>query len=471
MTELKLVENVNGFNNPPVLNGIESNSKAALKEQEVDKVGCGADEVDKNELVRLIGQSLHSLGYLKTLECLEGETGIDLNERLAKEFKLSICQGSWDEAIGYLSQLIPAESTKSALFTIYKQIFLELILSGKSIDAVLLLRDKMVPNCDCHFELQNLSALLLCTKPDDLLKAANWPGPFEGRRQLIKEIQQMAYPDKMMPENRLVCLLMKALPPKTNSLLRDSKTHDDEHLNLKLLKTVCLESEVWDVAVTTNGTWAAGCQSGKVFIGKFGNEEVIELNGHKGAVTSVKFSPDEAKLLSCSLDQTGIIWDLQSMNSICSLKAHTWPITAGDWLDNYQVVTAGEDVRMIVWNVKGQIVQTFSQRVTSLAAVSPNLICCASQNAVCLFDLKRGMIWEKGFNELVSSVHLKSDDQAGSTGILAVDLDKEIQMFDVRTGGKLMHLISCQTAPMTVNKSCSFGDYVARGSPSGILVG
>jgi WD40 repeat protein len=43
------------------------------------------------------------------------------------------------------------------------------------------------------------------------------------------------------------------------------------------------------------------------------------LQGHEGAVWSVAFSPDGAKIVSGSSDQTVRIWDVSTRHSICQL--------------------------------------------------------------------------------------------------------------------------------------------------------
>lgn len=71
-----------------------------------------------------------------------------------------------------------------------------------------------------------------------------------------------------------------------------------------------------------NGAWPSGYRDRSDVPPVSGFSCAATLRGHEGAVTTVKFSHDGARLCSGSTDRTARIWDVKSGACLCVLKGH-----------------------------------------------------------------------------------------------------------------------------------------------------
>ena len=96
------------------------------------------------ELVRLIGQHLISMGLTKSANVLISETGTKLEHGSATDFRAAILGGDWDCALTALDELKPQikkiAKIHSMTFAIYEQKFLELLEEGDCLAAFQCLR-------------------------------------------------------------------------------------------------------------------------------------------------------------------------------------------------------------------------------------------------------------------------------------------------------------------------------------------
>ncbi len=95
------------------------------------------------------------------------------------------------------------------------------------------------------------------------------------------------------------------------------------------------------------------------------------LRGHSQKVTSVSFAPD-GTLASGSEDNTVMLWDVSTQQSIDTFAEHTGPVTSVAFSrDGTILATGSEDGTAILWDVAtGTNIKTFvehTDRVTSLA--------------------------------------------------------------------------------------------------------
>jgi WD40 repeat protein/tetratricopeptide (TPR) repeat protein len=83
------------------------------------------------------------------------------------------------------------------------------------------------------------------------------------------------------------------------------------------------------------------------------HSELGVFEGHTGPVTSVCFSPDNARLASSSEDQTVKVWDLQRGQEALSLKGHTSPVSSVHFSpDGSRLASASRDGTVKVWDAQ-----------------------------------------------------------------------------------------------------------------------
>jgi WD40 repeat protein len=75
-----------------------------------------------------------------------------------------------------------------------------------------------------------------------------------------------------------------------------------------------LEPQTGIVFALSERLLAAGCLDGSIRLWNFeSGAEIEQLNGHRGAVISLAFSPDGLRLISGSRDTTALVWDLRKI--------------------------------------------------------------------------------------------------------------------------------------------------------------
>ena len=67
--------------------------------------GTLAASFPREDLVRLLTQCIHSLGYEKAADALEQESGIPLRSETITRFRAGILEGRWDEVEQLIEQL------------------------------------------------------------------------------------------------------------------------------------------------------------------------------------------------------------------------------------------------------------------------------------------------------------------------------------------------------------------------------
>jgi len=124
---------------------------------------------------------------------------------------------------------------------------------------------------------------------------------------------------------------------------------------------------------------------------------------HQG-VNSVDWSPDEAKLVTASLDGTGRIWDAQNGQELFRLEGHAGRVNLALWSpDGSQIATGGADGVVQIWNA------TDGELISSIATNAGEIFSLAwAPNSVRIFTSHEDgslRIWETSSGKLLEILH------------------------------------------------------------------
>ena len=347
---------------------------------------------DREEVTRILIQGLLDMGYNGAAATLSHESGYELESPSVAAFRIAIVEGQWSEAEKFLigthdgsrgdgpydrlaeNGLVLAEGADRGqmLFWMRQQKFLELLEQRELSLALMVLRQELTPlNHDVH-QLHLLTSLLMCPK-EDLRAQANWEGTIEeSRRELLQELTKSISPSVMIRDHRLAELLDQVKSSQINdclyhntsatpSLYSDHLCDRDDFPLRTMLELDHHAHEVWYVQFSNNGRWLATAGKDElIIIYDTSNWRIWHtLKGHTKEVTYLAWSPDDSKLVSCSLDTNARVWDIQSggCTMIIDLKTTNYPISAASWApDSQSFVTSclDKELNLIHWRAWGQ---------------------------------------------------------------------------------------------------------------------
>ncbi|BEJ00907.1 hypothetical protein CcaverHIS631_0507640 [Cutaneotrichosporon cavernicola] len=365
--------------------------------------------IDREELVRLMLQGLHDMGYQ--------ESGYTLASRAARDFESAILGGRWAEATALLSAvgISPVEDvatstpeagssrnsiasgktkatthehpTDRAKFFIARQKYLEFLEAGHQKKALGVLRNELAASAADSESLHDLSGYMMCSVNDDLYERAKWDGAAGiSRRQLLERLQEDISPKIMVPQRRLATLLDQARQHQQLTCL----FHDDNEPISLYNDHVCVsgtfpsvtthvlmdhKDEVWRIEWSPDGNLLASASKDKTVViwqlkpPSAGNGQqysisfLHHLTGHRGAVDAMAWSPDSETLVTAS-DKQIYVWDIkegQRSDVTIENSPHKDEISAVQWLpDGSQFVVCSLDPRVVFYDLSGSITRNWS---------------------------------------------------------------------------------------------------------------
>lgn len=347
---------------------------------------------NREEVTRILIQGLIDMGYRGTASFLSQESGYELESPSVSAFRHAIIEGQWTQAEGILlgshpsdgggtqdeppgSGLVLAEGAdkQQMLFWIRQQKFLELLDKRDLSSALLVLRQELTPLHQDMHQLHALSSLLMCPR-EDLQAQARWFGTIdETRRSLLQDLTQCIAPSVMIRDHRLAELLDQVKKNQINECLYHNTSqppslysdHRCERENFPALTQFLLEDhagEVWHLEFSHDGSKLATASEDKsVIIYKnldTSFEVLHRLREHEEAVTYLTWSPDDSKIISCSMDRRARVWDVATGTLILRVD-HRTPdnshLTSASWApDSMTFVTSSFDraTPLCLWSLE-----------------------------------------------------------------------------------------------------------------------
>lgn len=163
---------------------------------------------NRQEVTRLLIQSLSDLGYQSTARQLSQESGFELEVPNVAAFRSAVQNGHWSDAEALLFgdashdalPLCPGAARNDMVFLIRQQKYLELLELRDLSKALMVLRQELTPLHPDVARLHALSSLIMCRRADDLRRQAHWDGANgNSRRHLLSELSSR------LPPTHIVC--------------------------------------------------------------------------------------------------------------------------------------------------------------------------------------------------------------------------------------------------------------------------
>ncbi|XP_043698057.1 mitogen-activated protein kinase-binding protein 1 isoform X2 [Telopea speciosissima] len=152
-----------------------------------------------------------------------------------------------------------------------------------------------------------------------------------------------------------------------------------------------------------------------------GFDLIESLDDHSAAVTSVKFTFDGRKILSCSADRSVVFRDVSVENTGCKISRRHHQIASQGTIYDMAIdpamevaVTVGQDKKINTFNITaGKLVRTFKQQgdfgepiKVNIDPSSSYMVCLYSNRSICIYDFTSGELIAKavGHGEVITGV-------------------------------------------------------------------
>ncbi|XP_047337162.1 WD repeat-containing protein WDS homolog [Impatiens glandulifera] len=408
--------------------------------------------IKKHEFVRLILQSLYTLGYRKSADKLELESGISSK---SKEFGLLesyILTANWDACIDIICglQRITDETRASACFLILKQWLLEFSIKRDYSSAISVLRKNI---STLHVGKENVRSLAfeVLSGKDTQLGEINHDFILQLRKTLLNDMEKLLPPPITVPERRLEYLVEMAVTaqidsciyhnsPDPLSIYRDHKCGRDQIPTETNQILVGHKNEVWFVQFSNNGEYLASSSSDCTAI----IWKVLEdgnlilkhtLRSHQKPVSFVAWSPNDSMLLTCGNMEVLKLWDVETGTCKHTFGNHEFTVSSCAWFPDSKRLVCGssdEEKGIYMWDCEGNEIRSWKgtrmPKVLDLA-VTPNgeyLISVFSGIEIRILNTKTNS------ERVISEERITSLSISADSRFFLVNLNsQEIHMWDV----------------------------------------
>ncbi|XP_020539085.1 WD repeat-containing protein WDS homolog isoform X2 [Jatropha curcas] len=444
--------------------------------------------IKRHEFVRVIIQSLYSLGYRKSASCLESESGISYKSVDFELMESQILEGNWNGCINTLSAIkeLVDETRASALFLVFKQFLLECLSCGNDSMALSVLR-KQAPALQLGREnIRNLAFSLLCLKEMDLgNKDENFI--FELRKRLLMELEKLLPPPLVLPERRLEHLVETTVTAQVDSCTYHNSPeavslYEDHCCTREQIPTETVqiltqhENEVWFVQFSNNGEYLASSSSDCTAIiwkvledGKLTFQRT--LRSHQNPVSFVAWSPDDTKLLTCGNLEVLKLWDVETGTCKHTFGDHSFIVSSCAWFpDSKRLVCGSSDPEkgICMWDSDGNEIKAW--RGTRMPKVLDLAVTPDGEHLISVFSDKDIRI----FNLVTNAERVISEEHPITSLSVSIDSkyfivnlnSQEIHLWDVAGKQKALKYMGHKQHKYVI-RSCFGGlnsSFIASGS-------
>ncbi|CAL4917070.1 unnamed protein product [Urochloa decumbens] len=433
--------------------------------------------VDREELVRVIEQSLYSLGYRRAAAALEAESGVPLYPPEHDRLLLDVMAGQWDACVETVRSVAGVGDADRAVaeFLLWRGHYLELLGAGG--DAGLrrareVLRRRISPlGVDRRCVHWLACAMVSC-------KGAVAPETVvEWRISVFLDLVEVLPPWFHVPTGRLEHLVESAVTkqvasciyhnlPDEITLFEDHKCHE-QHIPSECAQILCgHNNEVWFVRFSNNGDYLASSSS---------DCTAIIWKGHHKPISFVAWSPNDRMLLTCGTGESLKLWNVDTGE--CNLKfqgSADYIISSCAWFPNSEkIVCASSEPgsspnRIFTCDLEGQELEVWAgDRIPKVSelAVTPDgrHLIFVSCNDIWIRELPKGREWRFREKQAISSLSLSGDGQS-----LIVNLSsQEIHLWKINESSTVPEKFKGHKQEKFVIRSCFGGSnslFIASGS-------
>ncbi|GMF73875.1 unnamed protein product [Aspergillus oryzae] len=303
---------------------------------------------DREEVTRILIQSLYELGYNGAASLLSKESGYQLESPAVAAFRGAVLAGRWAEAERILVQSFYPDGTrrttsgdgdlptKERLVLVESADMNEMLFYLRQQKFLELLEAYCYRNYQVRCVWKSVASIIL------------WPG-------LTVDIESIS-PSVMIPDNRLAILLdhvkqnqinqclyhNTATPP---SLYSDHMCDRADFPSRPGIELSQHSDEVWYCQFSHDGTKlvTAGRDHSVIIYDTSTFAVLHKLMEHDDGVAHACWSPDDSKLITCSQDKKARVWSVD-------------PVTAAAWAadgDSFVTASLDKDSHLCHWSMRG----------------------------------------------------------------------------------------------------------------------
>ncbi|KKZ61211.1 hypothetical protein EMCG_04166 [[Emmonsia] crescens] len=480
----------------PVSNSINGRSPHSSSNGQSQANGSGKSPVprpptyyghNREEVTRILIQSLHDLGYDEAASTLSRESGFELESPAVASFRSAVLDGRWADAENILlgshhtdgggtgpgggggggkaisrridtdlpsdrDILVLAEGAdkNEMLFCLRQQKFLELLEQRDLGTALMVLRQELTPLNHDIAQLHALSSLLMC--PAENLRAqAGWDGSvLQSRQRLLGDLSRSISPAVMIPDHRLAVLLDHVKQNQINQCLYHNTAeppslysdHQCDRAQFPLRTSIELSEhtdEVWYLEFSHDGTKLAttGRESIVIIYDVATFSVLHRLTDHGGPVAYATWSPDDSQLISCSQDFKARIWDVETGRCTLTIDHHNEPVTSAAWAPSGDSFVTGSldcQSQLCHWSVAGECLYKWSgQYRVRDCSISPDgrrLIAISTEKKIYVYNFEtRAEEYNMSIKLDLTCINISRD----SRYMLLNTSECEMQLLDIET--------------------------------------